>query len=292
MLKRLGARLRALATPAPQAAPAAEGAAPRAAILDQYVRSAPSSQNALDIFKGEWWSSLPAPHSALQAGQLPLFDDPRIHWAIEALGGVQGKKVLELGPLEGGHTYVLERAGAQSILAIEASTKAFLKCLVVKELLDLQRSRFVLGDFEEYLRAGGERFDAAIASGVVYHVRNPVELIHNLARVCDRLFIWTQYYIKERLDAIPHMAGRFPGSQEAEYAGFRHTQHRYFYGDFLNTSRFAGGSEEHSHWLSRDDLLGALRHAGLTEIVIGAEEITHANGPAISLLASRPSPAR
>ena len=286
MLSKLATRLRALgrtADPAPQAAPQ------RAGILDQYVRTTPTPQNALDIFKGEWWSSLPADHAGLQAGQLPLFNDGRIHWAIEALGGVAGKKVLELGPLEGGHTYSLEKAGAQSILAIEASTKAFMKCLVAKEIVNLQRSHFVLGDFEEYLRAErGERFDAAIASGVLYHVRNPVELIHNLAKVSDRVFIWTQYFIKERVEAIPHMAHRFGESHQAEHAGFKHTLHHYFYGDFLNTTRFAGGSEEFSHWLSRDDLMGALEHAGFSEIVVGEDDLNHANGPAISLVAKRP----
>jgi hypothetical protein len=282
MLKKLAARLRG-------SAPAAEGSPqPRAAILDQYVRTAPSPQQALDIFKGEWWSSLPGDFGGLAAGQLPLFNDDRIHWAIKALGGVEGKTVLELGPLEAGHTYMLEQAGAQSIFAIEASTKAFLKCLVVKEILGLQRSRFVLGDFEEYLRAGGQRFDAAIASGVLYHMRHPVELLANLARATDRVFIWTQYYVKERVEAIAHMKGRFRDGHTAESMGFRHTRYPYYYGDFLDTSRFAGGSEEYSHWLSREDLLGALRHVGLSDIEIGKEELDHANGPCISLVARRP----
>lgn len=282
MLKKLAERFRALNLTAGQRPQA------RAAILDQYVRAAPAPQHALDIFKGEWWSSLPGEWSGLQAGQLPLFDDSRIHWAIEALGGVAGKRVLELGPLEGGHTYSLERAGAQSILAIEASRKAFLKCLIVKELVGLERSRFVLGDFEEYLRSGGERFEVAIASGTLYHVRQPVELIQNLARVADHVFIWTHYYVKEGLDAIPHMAHRFGESHEAEFGGFHHTLHPYHYRDFLDTSRFAGGTGEFSHWLSRADLLGALRHAGLTEIVVGEEDLEHANGPCISLVARRP----
>ena len=280
MLRKLAARFRK-----PQAAPSAGS---RAAILDEYVRVAPDPQKALDIFKGDWWSSLPAPWSNLQAGSLPLFDDGRIHWAIEALGGVSERTVLELGPLEAGHTYMLEKAGARSIVAIEANTRAFLKCLIASEIVGLQRARFLLGDFEEYLRAGGgERFDAVIASGVLYHVRQPVELIHNIGRITDRVFIWTQYYVKERLAAIPHMAHRFGESRLAEHEGFRHTLHRYNYGDFLDTTRFAGGSEEHSHWLSRDDLLGALRHAGFDDVRIGEEEIGHANGPAISLVAIR-----
>jgi hypothetical protein len=259
----------------------------RAAILDEYVHTAPSPQNALDVFKGDWWSHVPEP-AGLKSGQLPLFADDRITWAVQALGGVKDRTVLELGPLEAGHTYMLEQAGARSILAIEANTRAYLKCLIAKEVVGLRRSSFVLGDFEEYLRVGGPKFDAAIASGVLYHVRNPVELLHNLSRVADRVFIWTQYFVKERLAAIPHMAHRFGTQLEGEHAGFRHTLYRYDYGDFLNTTRFAGGSEQFSHWLSREDLLAALRHVGFSEIEIGKEEVEHTNGPSISLVARRP----
>jgi hypothetical protein len=114
---------------------------PATDILDQYAASAPSPQNAIDIFEGEWASQLPDP--TLRAGSITLFDDYRIKWFAEHLGGFQNKTVLELGPLEAGHTYMLERLGAASILAIEANTRAFLKCLIVKELFDLRRARFL-----------------------------------------------------------------------------------------------------------------------------------------------------
>ena len=110
-----------------------------ASILDAYVKSAPSAQNALDIFKGEWASVLPPPYNHLQAGGIPLFQDQRAAWALEQLGGCQGQRVLELGPLEGAHSYILQQHGAASVTAIEANTRAYLKCLIVKELLGLDR---------------------------------------------------------------------------------------------------------------------------------------------------------
>ena len=259
----------------------------RAAILDEYVRTAPSAQNALDVFKGEWWSAMPAGFAGQRAGQLPVFDDPRIKFAVQGLGGIAGKTILELGPLEAGHTYMLEQAGALSIVAIEANTRAFLKCLIVKEVVGLGRSRFLLGDFEEYLRDAPQRFDAVIASGVIYHLRRPVELIQNLACVTDRVYVWTHYHDAGRIGKIAHMKHRFGATEEAEQGGFSHTLHRYNYGDFLETTRFAGGSEQFSNWLSRDDLLGALRHAGFNHIDIGDEELEHTNGPCISLVAMR-----
>jgi hypothetical protein len=260
----------------------------KAAILDQYIRTMPSPQNALDLFKGEWWSSFPAGGAPLQAGATPLFDDGRIRFAVDNFGGVKDLSILELGPLEGGHTYMLEKAGAREIVAVEANARAFLKCLIAKEVLGLEASHFVLGDFEEYLRNPPKRFDAAIACGVIYHLRNPVELILNLAKVTDRVYVWTQYYIAERLAAIPHMKHRFRHSEAAEVGGFRHTLHRYEYGDFLDTTRFAGGSDDYSSWLSKDDLLGAFRHAGFTGITVGEDDLQHANGPCISFVARKP----
>lgn len=120
-------------------------AAPVLNILDSYVKNAPSDQNAIDIFPGEWASMFPPPFNTLKAGGIPLFQDSRVAWAFERLGGVVGQNVLELGPLEGGHSYMLELAGAASVIAIEANTRAYLKCLVVKEIFNLCEPGFCAG---------------------------------------------------------------------------------------------------------------------------------------------------
>src|SRR5690349_6333313 len=112
-------------------------------IQDVYIRTAPSAQNAVDIFRGEWSSQLPATlQGEAKAGDTPLFEDDRIKWAIEQFGGATNFTALELGPLEGGHSYMLERQGATSVLAIEANVRAYLKCLITKELLGLKKVTF------------------------------------------------------------------------------------------------------------------------------------------------------
>jgi 2-polyprenyl-3-methyl-5-hydroxy-6-metoxy-1,4-benzoquinol methylase len=162
-------------------------------ILDSYVRSVPSAQNVVDIFAGEWSSQLPDPLGEVSAGTIPLFADERVAWAIKHLGDLSGRTVLELGPLEGGHTYLLTKAGAQ-VTAVEMQTRAYLKCLIAKELLDIKGARFLLGDFMEYLQGGEEHFDVCFASGVLYHMRNPVETIALLAKSARQLFLWTHVY--------------------------------------------------------------------------------------------------
>src|SRR5262245_28634524 len=140
MFSRIRARLRpasAPAAPPPASPPPASTVAP-----GLYVTAAPRAQNGVDIFKGDCSSSLPARAGATSGGGADLFADPRVAWFAEVAGGVEGKTVLELGPLEGGHSAMLEALGAASILAIEANTRAFLRCLLVKELLGLRRVRF------------------------------------------------------------------------------------------------------------------------------------------------------
>ena len=80
--------------------------------LDSYVTSAPGPQNALGIFQGEWSSILPPPLTDFQAGSASLFNDSRVTWFVEEVGGIEGRSVLELGPLEGGHSFMFERLGA------------------------------------------------------------------------------------------------------------------------------------------------------------------------------------
>jgi Methyltransferase domain len=255
-----------------------------ASVLDLYVNSAPSPQHALDIFKGQWASFLPPPYQNLQAGRIPLFNDHRAEWAIEQLGGCHGQRVLELGPNEGGHSYMLERHGAGSVTSVEANTHAFLKCLIIKEVLGLQRVRFLCGDFVAYLQQTEEQFDLIFSAGVLYHMRDPVGLLSLLARHTNRVYIWTHYYDHEILQASP-LNYRYTVHTPAETEGFRYTLHRQDYMQSLDVPSFSGGSAAHSNWLSRADLLGALRHFGFGDIRMKNEDVNHPHGPCFDIVA-------
>lgn len=271
-------------TPLP-AAPAA-----RNSIFDAYITIAPNPQVALDLFKGEWSSQLPGPYAALQAGPIGLFNDDRITWALEQLGGAAGKSVLELGPLEGGHSYMIEQADAAEIIAIEANSRAFLKCLIVKELLGLKRVQFLCGDFIEYLRATPRRFDLIVASGVLYHMRDPAELIELLAQHTDHVFIWTHYYDAAVIKASPVLVPKFPGGRPAEHAGFKHSLYRQEYQLPPDCSGFCGGSATHSAWMPREEILACVRYFGFDQLQIAFDVPEHPNGPSFAFVASRSTP--
>ncbi|MGB7274703.1 MAG: class I SAM-dependent methyltransferase [Geitlerinemataceae cyanobacterium] len=256
-------------------------------VLDSYIHTAPSSQNALDLFKGEWSSKLPAECAGLEAGPIGLFEDDRIAWAISQFGGVEGQRILELGPLEAGHTYMFDRRGAASITAIESNSRAYLKCLIVKEILGLTRSHFHYGDCVEYLKGNPGKFDLCCASGVLYHMLNPAELISLMAQVSDRLFLWTHYYDEAIVKSSPRLIHKFPGSIEAEYNGFQYTLYRQDYETALNSMGFCGGGNTYSNWMTRDALLEYLQLVGYGNIQINFDLPDHPNGPSLALTAEK-----
>jgi hypothetical protein len=261
--------------------------APSINILDSYVKTAPSNQNAIDIFAGEWASKFPPPFDGLKTGGIPLFQDSRLAWALERLGGVQGQNVLELGPLEGGHSYMLEKAGAAVITAVEANTRAYLKCLVAKEILNLSRSRFLAGDFIEYLAGSKQHFDLIVASGVLYHMKDPLKLLELIAKHTDRMYMWTHYYDKAIIDAKPYLRSKFLSEESVQLGGQTVTLHRHDYQTMLVEKTFCGGSEEYSKWLTHESLFAALRAYGFTDFEYSFENPDHPHGPALSFVATK-----
>jgi hypothetical protein len=261
--------------------------APRKGKLNQYVSTVPSDQNALDLFQEEWISRLPDSFQSLKAGQAALFEDSRLDWAIQYLGGVKGKNILELGPLEGGHSYMLQKQGADSIISIEANPKAYLRCLVIKEILNLNRVRFLCGDFMEYLRLENKIFDLCISSGVLYHMASPIELIALAAKKSSHLFLWTHYYDPEICRKNLLLRPRFSTHSKNNYEGFSHTLYRYQYKSARSWNTFCGGPAPFSHWLNRQDILNSCRYFGLKEIQISHDQPDHPHGPSFALVASR-----
>jgi hypothetical protein len=252
-----------------------------------YFDSAPSPQNVLDIFEGEWYTSLPGDFHGLRAGQIDLYNDPRLAWALREVGDLSGKQVIELGPLEGAHTYMLEQTGCARIRSVEGNPRAYLKCLVLKEILGMQRAHFLCGDFVEYLGLRPERADLVVASGVLYHMTNPVELLYLISQVTDRLFLWTHYYDEGALARRPDIRRKITARDERNVHGFTHELFRYEYWSSFGLKRFCGGPNPYAFWMRRHAIIDCLRFFGFTSIVTGFDEPEHPDGPAFAVVARR-----
>ena len=107
-----------------------------------------------------------------------------------------------------------------------------------------------------YLREAEEpTFDLCVASGVLYHMKNPAELIALLARRCKRyLFLWTHYYDEALITSEPSIARKHTGQTNAAYEGFEHTLYRYEYREGKFMLGFSGAGTDYSNWMSRNKI--------------------------------------
>jgi hypothetical protein len=177
---------------------------------------------------------------------------------------------------------MLDRGGAASVVSIEANARAYLKCLIMKEVMSINRVSFQLGDFVPYLRATNLSFDIGFACGVLYHLLEPVELIHLLAARCQTLFIWTHYYDQAEMTSNPHLAPDFDAAPETKTTeGFQHQRYRRRYAAALNWKGFCGGGAVDSWWLPKNTILDAFAFFGME--VLAAVEEQNPNGPALLL---------
>lgn len=218
-------------------------------------------------------------------------------WLGEQLGGFRGKRILELGPLEAGHTYLMAKAGAGHITSIEANSRAFMKCLIVQNALGF-KADFKLGDFQKYLATCKEQYDFVLASGVLYHMTEPLELLEAMARVTTSIGLWTHYYDAEAIAETHAKASssfvkkllrprKFdPVPRVQEFHGVRIESHSQNYGRSLGWAGFCGGPEKSSRWLTKESLFTAFEVLGF-KVTVGHDIRDHQHGPCMLLYATR-----
>lgn len=246
-------------------------------IEGKFEYRAPSAQTMVDIFKGKWASNLDSICEVTNTGKANVFRDQRIKMSVESLGQggrFDGYSILELGPLEAAHTYQLETLGASTLVAIESNTEAFLKCLVVKELLGLKAS-FLCGDFNSFLEETTIRYDLIFASGVLYHMSDPVQLIKNICDHTGKCFLWTHYQTEEGIKR----RNRKPRS--GLFHGFSTVLHEVNYPD-MAADKFWGGNKPVAAWMEQGEIIRAFENFGLKNHTILQDHKDHPAGAAFS----------
>lgn len=256
--------------------------------FETYESRVPSQQNAVDAIDG-WVSAFPIEYG-IRAGNLALFHDDRIHWAVDCFGKLSDAEILELGPLEGAHTTILHNFGFR-ITAIEANKHAYLKCLITKEIVGLPNAQFLLGDFVQYLETVDRKFDFIVACGVLYHMIDPLRFLEALCSKTDAIYIWTMFVDEE--------AGPSDENVSANWAKVR--EHRQFHGipvtlyrrGYLTASKnadFSGGIFDEPRWMTRESIIGSLKALGFESLSIEHEATINPYESCFSIFARRTSP--
>ena len=254
-----------------------------------YEAGLPSAQTAVDAVEG-WVGGFPA-HFGVTAGDRLLFDDGRIAYAAEQFGSLEGRDVLELGPLEGAHTCGLVARGAR-VDAVEANRKAFLRCLVTKEVTGLANARFHLGDAVKWLEQTPKRYDLVFACGVLYHMPDPLRLLEAIAARTDAVYLWTHYV---DVDALPSGDRRRKDwNATVERPRFHGETLRLFRRSYVKANEsaaFCGGAFDDHRWMDRNDILKALGLLGFDVATVAHEDHESPFGSSFSVFARRSRPA-
>lgn len=182
-------------------------------------------------------------------------------------------RILELGCLEGCHSMMLHELGAKEIIAIEGRKDSFLKCLIVKNAFRLTNCKFLLGDINQILYSLPTHFDLCLALGILYHLNNPISIMHRIGEISDKLFAWTHFATKD-----------YP---EGPLREIKHNNYTYR-GKYIreDVDNNLSALDKKSFWIFEDDLLAAILDSGFKNIEIIKKE-NHENGPAITFLAQK-----
>jgi len=224
---------------------------------------------------GAWWRLLPftlyrikladdlftAPGDGFDASR-----DIRIRIVLDLCGGsLADKTIVDLGCNEGGFAVEFARLGAKESVGIEAREVSWLRCELVRKLARLQNLKFVRGDVMVELARWPSSFDVVFASGILYHVTDPHQLLSDIFAAC-RGAVLIDTHVARR-EAPSHVCSEEIVSRTF---GGKSYQGRLFpeVSDTARESQLwaAWGPNNTSFWLLEDELLTMMRAIGFHEI--------------------------
>ena len=195
-------------------------------------------------------------------GDADLVDDGRIALFLETFPGC--RTVLELGSLEGAHSFSLARH-VEHVTAIEGRRANLEKAQLVQGLLGVENVTFLQADLDDSDRDLGSRFDALFCVGLLYHLQRPWLLLDRFAGWSDRVFLQTHF-----ADAAEDTVEGLPGRT---------------YGEYGRRDPLSGLSQT-SFWLTLPALTGRLEQNGYRVREV-ERNMAHPHGPIVTLAAER-----
>ena len=174
-------------------------------------------------------------------------------------------RILELGALEGAHTFILaEHPGVKRVVALEGREANLRKARFVQELLRVENAEFAQINLENGDPTAFGNFDAVFCSGLLYHLPEPWRLIKQLPAIAPKLFIWTHYATESEAQVLPD--GRrgkihFEGGPDEPLSGMSPT----------------------ATWLTLGSLISTLTASGYKSVEIIFNDPEHPSAPAVTI---------
>jgi SAM-dependent methyltransferase len=171
-------------------------------------------------------------------------------------------RVLELGCLEGGHTFPLARI-AREVVAIDARTDNLDRARWLQhDVMRRPNISFLQADLEHFDLSVLGPFDVTFNVGLLYHLPEPWVLLERLAPVTRAMFLWTH------VAAAHHACVEDNGYWGMPYAEGGPAD------PLSGTSRL-------SFWPTLESLREMLGNSGFDEGVVLEMDEDHIHGPAV-----------
>ncbi len=200
-------------------------------------------------------------------GFFDAMNDVRIEQFFECFPSVEN--ILELGSLEGGHSFALaQNSAVKKVTAIEGRADNIQRAEFVKEVLDDKKVEFLEANIEKTDFDALGKFDAVFCSGLLYHLPEPWKLIEQLGKISPNIFIWTQVSEEVKAKKIRN--------------GWRGKYYRE--GGFFDP---LSGLSKKSFWFSLGSLVNLLTINGYSKIRIIENNLNHPKGPAVTIAATK-----
>jgi len=209
-------------------------------------------------------------------------EDYRLKYMLSALD-VRGLNVLELGPFWGYHTAMLDKLGAESIVAVEGRESNIRVCEKVKQRYGLHRATFVCQNIEDL--AKGEQpkfsgpFDLVFCLGLLYHLPDPASVLAWCRQRAPSLFLGTHYF--EAAERQRYRPPVFTANAVLEQNGGRFEGMWYQEG---GPDDGPSGLSPRSFWPKESALISMLRSVGCTRINVLGRDLQD-NLPHVTLIA-------
>jgi SAM-dependent methyltransferase len=201
-------------------------------------------------------------------GDFDALNDKRLEWFFQNFSDTS--TILELGSLEGGHTFSLARhPSVKRVLGIEGRESNIHRAQFVQQLLKVDNVEFISANLEKANLVSWGQFDAVFCVGLLYHLPDPLSLIEQISQVSKNLFIWTHYADPAKADKVVN-----------GYRGLLYQE--YGMADSLS------GMSAKSFWPTLEALTEMLNRYGFTTINIIEDNPLHPHGPSITLAAKKP----
>jgi SAM-dependent methyltransferase len=206
---------------------------------------------------------------ALGAGEFTYGEDKpyrKLQRLVQAAADVCGRplgelRVLDLACLEGGFAIEFARHGA-TVLGIEGRQANLAKAIFARDILELDRLTFELGDVRDLSAARHGTFDVVICAGILYHLDAPdvFAFAERVAEVCSRVAIIDTSISLRPAESRDYKGRTYWGRSFPEHDDDAST-------DARAANLWGSLSDSSSFWITRASLLNLLRDAGFTSVM-------------------------